>query len=153
MSSFSRDRLKTMDALFRVRDVEERQAGARLRAKRMEILKLRTELESLRERRNAVLMRHGGEVLRERLLLDALFKLSLDRSRQIDALSLQSAVLLGDWRQAKTRKDAAEDLRQRRHRERELVATRREDQATAMLAAARSQREKTLHEEEPCEEL
>lgn len=153
MSSLSRHRLKTMDALYRVRDVEERQAGARLHAKRMEIHKLRTELDGLKQRRGAVLLRQSGEVLRERLLLDALFKVSLDRARRLEALSLQSAVLLGDWRQAKTRKDAAEALRERRRRERELLSTRREDLAASMLASARSQREKMLKEEDPCEEL
>ncbi len=152
MSSLSRDRLKVVDAVFTVRDVEEQQAGSRLHVKQMEILRLKTEIEGLKERRKAVLLHQGRDVLRGRLLLDALFKISLDRARRLEALSLQAAVLLGDWRQARTRKDAAEAFRERRRRERELVLTRRDDMAVAMLAAARSQRENTLEEEDLCEE-
>ncbi len=151
MSAFASggSRLETVKTLHRVRDVERRQAEARLHSKRMEILRLKQELEGLKQRRRAVLIRRGGPVLRERLLLDALMKITLERGRQLDALNLQSAVLFADYRESKSRRDAAATLHDRRRAERDLVLMRREEEASTLLAAARAFQKKV---EEPCED-
>jgi len=152
VSLFSRNRVKPVQALHRVRHVEYRQAEARMHLKSMEILKLKAELQGLKERRAAVLRRPTTNVLRERILLDSLVKLSVERTRKLEALSLQSAVLLGEYRLAKSRKDAAEKLRERRRLEEELVTARREDEAALVLTASRFGQEIVCGEDESCDD-
>jgi hypothetical protein len=154
MNAFSAQRnrgLETVTTLYRVRDVEHRQAEARLHSKQREILRLKEELDGLKQRRRAVVSRRGGQVLRERLLLDALMKVSLERGRQLEALSLQSAVLLSEYREARSRREAAASLRERKRKEHELVVARREEEAAALIAASRGLRERDRLEEEACE--
>lgn len=155
MNAFSRERnrgLQTVSTLLRVRDVEHRQAQARLQSKQREILHLKQELERLKERRRAVLGRRGGQVLRERLLLDALMKVSLERGRQLEALGLQSAVLFSEYREARSRREAALSLRDRKRREEDLILLRREESAAALIAASRGLRQKELQEEDSCKD-
>lgn len=137
MSRFSQDRLKAMQTIFRVREVECRQAEARLHAKTLQIMKLRAEVVELQARREVVLRRPVTEILRTRLLIASLAKLAIDRMCQLEALSLQSAVLLGEYRQARNRRDATASLQERRRLERTLILDRREDVAVAMLTASR----------------
>jgi hypothetical protein len=155
VNGFSRERdrgLQTVSTLLRVRDVEHRQAEARLQSKQREILRLKREIEGLRQRRKAVLSRRSEPDLRERLLLDALMKVTLERGRQLQALDLQSAVLLSEYRDAKSRLDAAESFRERKHRERELVMTRREEEAASLIAASRGSRERERQGRATCED-
>jgi len=137
----SSGRWKAVSSLLRVRDVEQRQSEARLHLKRMEIARLREELSSLRARRTAVIQRGGSGVLKERLLLDALVQISLERTRRLEALNLQSAVLVAEYRLAKSRKDAAKSLKDRCGRARDLVISRRNEETSALLARARASRE------------
>ena len=153
MSDGANLRLRAVHALHKVREVEERQAEARLHLKRMEVLKLRGSIQSLDDRKSVILQRCGGSLLRDRMLLDSLVRLSLERRRQLAALDLQSAVLLAEWRQARARKDATRSLREKRQREVNLILERRGDEATSLLAAVRLSREvEEAEEAAQCEE-
>lgn len=134
--------IRAADALYRLREVEDRQAQGRLHFKQMEIQRLKGEIENLKKRRGTVLRRRSGHVLRERLLLDALMKIALERGRQLEALSLQAAVLLSDYREARSRRDAAASLRNRRKAERQAQVVRRTEEFTADLLASRRLRER-----------
>ncbi|MBI4602750.1 MAG: hypothetical protein HY721_12405 [Planctomycetes bacterium] len=133
--------LKAVDALCRLREVEDRQARGRLYTKRTEIARLQREIEHLKARRERAGQRRGPDVLRDRLLLDALVKVSLERRRALEALGLQAAVLLEECREAHARKDAALRLKERRRAEEEIRASRRAESSVADLAAALRARE------------
>jgi hypothetical protein len=134
--------IRAADALCRLREVEDRQAQGRFHCKQMEIQKLKGEIANLEKRRGSVLRRRSGHVLRERLLLDALMKIALERGRQLEALNLQAGVLLSDYRDARSRKDAAGTLRKRRRAEQEAQVARRAEEFTADLLASRRLRER-----------
>ena len=134
--------IRAADALYRLREVEDRQAHGRLHFKQNEIQRLKGELEGLKTRRGTILRRRSGHVLRERLLLDALMQIALERGRQLEALNLQAAVLLSDYREARSRRDAAASLRNRRRAERQAQVTRRAEEFTADLLASRRLRER-----------
>jgi hypothetical protein len=103
----------------------------------MEIARLKRELKGLMERRSAVIRRGGAHVLRERLLLDALMKITLERGRELKALKSEAVSLLGDYREARNRRDAVLSLRERRLAEREAVISRRDEEAASDVAATR----------------
>jgi len=143
MSAAEREKaLRSADALHRLREVENRQAQGRLYLKQMEIQRLKGQIEGLKQRRSRLLGRRDGQVLRERLLLDALLRTTLERGFELEALNLQAAVLLADYRAAHGRRDAAASLRDRRRAEREARLERRVDEVTNDILAARRLRER-----------
>ena len=69
-------------------------------------------------------------------------QIALERGRQLEALNLQAAVLLSDYREARSRRDAAASLRNRRRAERQAQVARRAEEFTADLLASRRLRER-----------
>ena len=102
------------------------------------------------ERRGAVIRRGGGHVLRERLLLDALMKITLERGRELKALKSEATLLLGEYREARNRRDAVSSLRERRVAEREMRISRRDEEAAGDAAATRITLERGKPEETLC---
>src|SRR5262245_32838535 len=146
VSSRSSNRsLRANEALLRLREAEDRGASVKVRRKQMEIARLKRELKGLMERRSAVIRRGGAHVLRERLLLDALMKITLERGRELQSLMSEATALLGEYREARNRRDAVLSLRERRLAEREAVISRRDEEAASDAAATRI----TLEREKP----
>ncbi len=139
-------RTEAVKALLKVRDAEHRQAKGRLQKKRIEVRSLELEIDRIRKRRGELAMRRGSDVLKERLLLDALVKAVLERKEKLAAASLQAAVLLAEYRDARARKDAAGALRARREAELERALERKSEEAATDMAAARGLRDRAWEE-------
>ena len=144
--------IHAVSALLRLRETEESRSRVKVHRKQTEMARIRQGLEGMRKRREAVLRRGGAHVLRERLLLDALMKITLERGRELEALQSEAAALLEDYREAKGRRDAVLRLRDRRCAEREERILRRAEEAAGDVAAARITREREKPEEGPCVE-
>lgn len=153
MSASSRqgDRsIRAIEALLRLRDIEDRSASVKVRLKQMEITRIQDGLKGLTARRGAVIRRGGAHVLRERLLLDALMKITLERGRELKSLKSEAASLLGEYREARNRRDAVSSLRDRRLAESEARISRRQEEAAGDAAATRIALEREKQEGEPC---
>jgi flagellar biosynthesis chaperone FliJ len=142
--------LRAITALLRLREKQSQDAGVRLGRKHVEVALVEREIDRLRKRRENVVRRGGAQVLRERLLLDALMAIVIERRRDLGALRGEAGRLLEEYREARGRRDAVEALRRKEWRRIESVLERRADEAASDLAAARKIREAQIAEEAPC---
>ena len=143
--------LRTVEALHRVRELQSRKARMLLQEKQGEVRSLRAEIERLRRRRGAIIQRGGALELKDRMLLDALARIALEKGREIEVLKLQAALLLDAYRDARARSEAVEKLRDRRRDDRESALRRRVEEAAGDAAAWRAVQEREGPEEAPCE--
>ena len=143
--------LRTVEALHRVRKIQSTKARVLLEQKQGEIRLLHAEVQRLRRRRDAIIHRGGGLELKDRMLLDALARLALEKGREIQVLKLQAAILLDAYREARARSDAVEKLRDRRREDRESILHRRAEEAAGDTASWRAVQERERPEEAPCE--
>lgn len=151
-STALRPSLKALEALQRIRDLADQRARGRLLQIRLEISKAKAEIDGLKRRREAVLLRGGALVLRERRLLDALMTTSLSAARKLAALNLQVAILLEEYRKARGQKRAVSSLRDRRRKEEALIAARREDSSLNDVSASRVGGQEARPDERPEED-
>jgi hypothetical protein len=131
-----------VDALLRVSEIEDHKARKAYLAKLRQVRELESQLAHLQKRRESVLRRGNVLFLHERLLLDALLKITLERKRDLDRLRAQATALLNAYREANGRKQAVSELRRKRRSERELAVQRRSEEAAGDLAASRIVRER-----------
>jgi hypothetical protein len=144
--------LRAVEALHRVRRLQSRKSRRLLEEKQGEVRTLRLEIERVRRRRQAIIQRGGALELKERMLLDALARIALEKGREIEVLKLQAAILLEAYREARARSDAVEKLRDRRREERDQAVDRRAEEAAGDAAAWRAVQERAEEiEEAPCE--
>ncbi|HVR75897.1 MAG TPA: hypothetical protein VMT52_16315 [Planctomycetota bacterium] len=151
-STALRPSLKALEALQRIRDLADQRARGRLLQKRLEISRAKEEIDGLKRRREAVLSRGGAGVLRERRLLDALMTTALSAVRKLEALNLQVAILLEEYRKARSQKRAVSSLRDRRRKEEALIAARREDSSQSDASASRVRGPEARPDERPEED-
>ena len=144
--------LRSLDALLQLREKQNQDAGVKLRRKHMQISRVERELAYLKKRRDNVIRRGGAQVLRERLLLDALMTIVLERQQELQALRADAAELLEGYRETRSRRDIVESLHERQRTRMEVMAERRTDEAAADLAATRKFREGRPYQEESCED-
>lgn len=143
--------LRTVEALHRVRKIQSRKARALLEQKQGEVRSLQAEIQRMRKRRDAIIQRGGALQLKDRMLLDALARIALEKGREIQILKLQAAILLDTYREARARSEAVEKLRDRRREDRESALHRRAEEAAGDTAAWRAVQERERPEEAPCE--
>ena len=139
------------DSLHLLRDMEAREAKAKLRMAQARISAQLLELVRLRRRRETILKRGGASVLEDRLLIEALVRRRIEKTRELEGMTAQAAILLARYREARDRRDAVARLRERRRLEREAVAERRSDEAAGAAAAWRIISERDEREEGSCE--
>jgi hypothetical protein len=135
-----------------VREQRDRQARANLQRKQKEIADLEAEIARLEKRRAAVIRRGGSQVLRERLVLDALTRITLERRATAVAVRREVARLLEDYLTARAQLDAVRNVRRERREERESVLERHAEQVGCDSASARRVRDAVAPVEEPCED-
>jgi len=139
------------DALHVIREVEARAARARLREAQGRISAQLLGLVRLRRRSQAILARGGALVLEERRLLATLARRRIEKTRELESMTREAALLLARYREARDRRDAVARLRDRRSSEREALLERRSDEAAGAAAALRILASRVDGEEEPCE--
>ena len=143
--------LRTVEALHRVRRIQSTKARVLLEQKQGEVRLLQAEIRRVQKRRDAIIQRGGGLELKDRMLLDALARMALEKGRQIQVLKLQAAILLDAYREARARSDAVEKVRDRRREDRESLLHRRAEEAAGDAASWRAVQERDRSEEAPCE--
>lgn len=145
----SREALK---ALLRIREIEDQEVRSRLHEAQAAIAQLEGEIAALKRRRDGVIRRGGGQVLRERRLLDEIMRVTLRKARELETLRLEAFRLVEEHLEARNRKDAVRSLRDRRRAEVETERERRRDQAACDVAAARKARGRREEREAPWED-
>jgi len=140
------------DSLHLLREVEARAARARLREAQARISAQLIGLVKLRRRSEAILARGGASVLEERRLLDSLARRRIEKTRELERMTREAAILLTRYREARDRRDAVARLGERRRSEREALLERRSDEAAGAAAALRILAAREDEEERPCEE-
>jgi hypothetical protein len=143
--------LSAAETLHRIRKIESRRARVLLAEKQGEVRSLLSEIVRVRERRAAIIQRGGTFDLKDRILLDALVRIALEKGRRVEVLKLEAAVLLDAYRDARARSEAAEKLRDQRRDDREAALRRRAEEAAGDAAAWRAVQERERPEEVPCE--
>lgn len=136
-----------MDALLRLKEVQDQKSREAFVEKQRQVADLEQEIAALRARRDAVVNRSGGHALHERLLLDALIKRSVERTRVLDTLREEADALLNDYRQTTNSKKAVSALQARRASEQEKLVLRRGEEAANDLAASRASKRELEREE------
>ena len=131
-----------VDALLRVSEIEDHKARKAYLAKLRQVREVEAQLGLLQKRRDSVLRRGGALFLHERILLDALLKITLERKRDLERLQAQATALLDAYRAANGRKQAVSELRRKRRSERDLAAARRGEEVAGDLAADRIVRDR-----------
>jgi flagellar biosynthesis chaperone FliJ len=141
---------RAVDALLRLREIEEQKSRETLLFKQKEVWELERELDRLRERRDSVLARGGAGILAERLLLDALLQAILRRNRELESLRKDARQLIDRFRTANQKRKAVGELREKQKVERETNLERRLEEAAGDLAATRLLAENRRREVDAC---
>lgn len=126
-----------MEALLRLKEVQDQTSRDAYLDKQRQVTALEQEIGALRARKDAIVNRSGGHALHERLLLDALIKRMVERTRVLDALRRESEALLDSYRQTANSKKAVSALQARRSSEQAQLDVRRDEEVASDLAASR----------------
>lgn len=141
---------QAIQALLKLREIQNDDAGLKVRQKQAEITRSEQEIARLRSRRDNVIRRGGERVLEERLLLDALMKLLLRRKEEHARLCEEAEVLMQRYLEATSKRDAVRSLESREARRTGAVRDRRKEQIAGDQAAARRLLDRVGPGEEPC---
>lgn len=131
---------QALDSLLRIREIEDQGARLSLYEVQAEIARVEAEIAALQERRESVIRRGGGHVLRERRLLDEIARLSLRKARELDVLRGEAEGLVKAYLEARSNKDAVRSLRDRSVEKARVESERIADQSACDLAASRRTR-------------
>jgi hypothetical protein len=131
---------RALGALLKIREIEDQGVRLSLHQKQAEIARVEEEMAVLRKRRESVIRRGGGEVLRERRLLDEIARLSLRKARELEALRREAEGLIEAYLATRKNKDAVKLVHDRLEAKAEVESERRADQASCDLAASRINR-------------
>jgi hypothetical protein len=114
--------------------------------KQQAVASLQAEIARVRRRRAAIIQRGGALALKDRMLLEALARIGLEKDRECRVLGLEAGLLLDDYKQASARRDAAESLRDRKQADRDAALDRRTEEAAGDAAAWRAVQERERKE-------
>ncbi len=130
-------RLRSIQALLRVRELELRRAEGVLQKQQRGVFELEADLLRLKERCERLSCGRDGNLVRRRRALDALVKIKLARMAELEGAKRDSIGLLPALHSARGRRDAVFRLWSRRRLDREAAELRRREAAAADMAAAR----------------
>lgn len=142
---------RAVEALLRLREIEDQDARLRLQQIHMDVARLEREIFLLERRCESVVRRGGDRVLHERILLDALLRITLERRRELKDRKHEAEGVLEEYLRVKGQKDAVHSLQKRRRLEREALEERRADEVACDMAASGNLRDIGDCREGPCE--
>lgn len=130
-------RLRSIQALLRVRELELHRAEGVFQRQQREVFELEADLLRLEERCERLSSGRDGNLIRRRRVLDALIKTKLARMAELDGAKRDSIGLLPAIDSARGRRNAAFRLWSRRRLDREAAELRRQEAAAADMDAAK----------------
>lgn len=130
-------RFAAIQTLLRVRDVELRQAEGAFQRQQRKVYELQSDVLRLKKRCEQIRCERDGDVLRQRRALDALVRMKMSRTSELERAKREASSLLPALYGAQGRRDAVYRLWSRRRLDRDTARLRRQETEAADLAAAR----------------